>query len=92
MDFNNILCFRVPRLRFSLAFSIASSYISSARTAQKTPLPTLFYCFDHVTGVIHCIAMGVFAEPFPSNGCLLVSHFWLSADILGLPGSRLPIG
>jgi hypothetical protein len=28
-----------------------------------------------------CLAIGVFSEPFPSNGSLLVSQFWLSADM-----------
>jgi hypothetical protein len=29
----------------------------------------------------YCLATGVFAEPFPSNGCVLASQFCISADV-----------
>jgi hypothetical protein len=37
---------------------------------SRTPFPRFLYCCDHVTGVGHCLAIGMFAEPFPSNGRL----------------------
>jgi hypothetical protein len=33
----------------------------------------LFYCCPHVC-CSHCLAVGMFAEPFPSNGCLCWLH------------------
>jgi hypothetical protein len=48
-------------------------YVVAAGTAQKTPLPTFFYCCVRVFRDDHVMA----TEPFPSNGC----HFYLSADM-----------
>jgi hypothetical protein len=55
--------------------SWSSSY-SLSMEHTKTPLPILA-CTSVVASVwwllSHCLAMGVFTEPFPSNGCL----YWL---------------
>jgi hypothetical protein len=45
-------------------------YKASARTAYKTTFSPFLYYWDHVIGVGHCLAIGVFAELFPSNGRL----------------------
>jgi hypothetical protein len=48
-------------------------YIASVRTAQKTPLPTALLLLDtRVVAIIwwllsHCLATGMFAEPFSSS-------------------------
>jgi hypothetical protein len=48
-------------------------YIASARTAQKTPLPTalmLFLACLLRQSLSHCQATCVYTQPFPNNGYL----------------------
>jgi hypothetical protein len=37
---------------------------------RKHRFKQFLHCCDHVTTMSHCLAMGVFAEPFPKNGPL----------------------
>jgi hypothetical protein len=50
---------------------------------QKAPLPTalLLLRASLLRLLSNCLATGVFAEPFPSNGSLLASQFCFSADM-----------
>jgi hypothetical protein len=66
-------------------------YKDSARAVREYSLQ-FFHCCDHVTGATHGLAMGVLAEPFPSNGRLSgsdISPFWRRVIILS---SHLRLG
>jgi hypothetical protein len=53
------------------ADSKADSFIKPQHELHREHfLQQFFHCFDHVTDVSHCLAMGVFAEQFPSNSRL----------------------
>jgi hypothetical protein len=46
------------------------SFIKPRHGPHREHCFQFFYCRDHVTGVRNWLAMGVFAQPFPSNGRL----------------------
>jgi hypothetical protein len=58
----------------NLLLVLTACYIALVVTAQRTPLPTAFLLRAFL---LHCLATGMFTEPFPNSSWL----FWLSADM-----------
>jgi hypothetical protein len=69
----NLLLFKLSSEN-SCVMAAGSLYISSSRTAQRTPFPTALLLFFIRFFCDHCLTTGVFAEPLPNTGCFRWLH------------------
>jgi hypothetical protein len=61
-------------VKHSILIAAGPCYTATARTVQKTPLPTpLYSCMRVCRG--HYLASALFAEPLLSNGCCIAAYF-----------------